>query len=57
LGGTETGRTLCLNGTIPNGQVRIGDSTVMVSEATDDHYRAIRSAFYLDLENVDASMQ
>lgn len=29
----------------------------MVSEATDDHYRAIRSAFYLDLENVDASMQ
>ena len=56
LGGKETCRTMHPNGTIQNVQVQIGDSTVMVSQATD-HYPAMASAFYLYVENADAAMQ
>jgi PhnB protein len=55
LGGTETCRTMRPNGTVQNVQVKIGDSTLMISEATD-RYPAMCSAFYLYVENAEASM-
>ncbi|MBR0566893.1 VOC family protein [Azoarcus sp. L1K30] len=56
LGGKETCRTMRPNGDIQNVQVRIGDSTVMVSQATD-RYQAMASAFYLYVANADQSIQ
>lgn len=56
LSGKETCRTMRPNGTIQNVQVQIGDSTVMVSQATD-RYPAMASAFYLYAANADATMQ
>lgn len=56
LGGTETCRTMRTGGSIQNVQVRIGESTVMVSEATD-HYPAMCSAFYLYVDDAHASLQ
>ncbi len=55
LNGTETCRTMRPNGSIQNVQVQLGDSTVMVSEATD-RYPPMCSAFYLYVENADAAM-
>jgi PhnB protein len=56
LGGVETCRTMRQNGLVANVQVRIGTSTVMVSEATE-HYAPMASAFYLYVEDAHASMQ
>jgi PhnB protein len=55
LGGTEVCRTMRPNGLVANLQVQIGTSTVMVSEATE-HYRPMAGAYYLYVENADASM-
>jgi PhnB protein len=56
LNGIETCRTMRPNGSIQNVQVQLGDSTVMVSEATD-RYPPMSSAFYFYVENADAAMQ
>lgn len=55
LGGTETCRTRRPNGLIQNVQVKLGTSTVMVSEATE-RYKPMASAYYLYVENANASM-
>ena len=56
LGGTETCRTMRPNGLIQNVQVRLGTSTVMVSEATE-RYTPMAAAYYLYVEDADTSMQ
>lgn len=56
LGGTETCRTMRPNGLIQNVQVKLGTSTVMVSEATE-RYTPMAAAYYLYVEDADASMQ
>jgi PhnB protein len=56
LGGEETCRTMRGDASIQNVQVRIGQSTVMVSEATD-RYPAMYSAFYIYVEDAHASMK
>lgn len=55
LGGVETCRTMRPDGQIANVQVRLGTSTVMVSEATE-RYKPMASAFYLYVENADEAM-
>jgi PhnB protein len=55
LGGEEACRTMRTDGRIQNVQVKLGTSTVMVSEATA-RYPAMASAFYLYVENADAAM-
>jgi len=56
LAGVEVCRTVRPSGVIQNVQVRIGDSTVMVSEATE-RYPAMASAFYLYVADAAASME
>ena len=56
LGGTETCRTLRPDGRIANVQVRIGDSTLMASEASPQ-YPPMPAAFYLHVADARASMQ
>lgn len=56
LGGRETCRTLRTDGCIQNAHVRLGDSTVMVSEASE-RYPAMSCAFYLYVENAEAAME
>ena len=56
LGGEETCRTMRGDGRIQNVQVKLGTSTVMVSEATD-HYPAMAAAFYLYVSDVEAAMK
>lgn len=56
LGGRETCRTMRPDGLIQNVIVQLGTSALMVSEATDN-YPAMCSAFYLYVENAQASMQ
>lgn len=56
LGGQETCRTLRADGRIQNVQVKLGTSTVMVSEATD-RYPAMAAAFYLYVSDADAAMK
>lgn len=56
LGGEETCRTMRPDGAIANAQVRIGESTVMVSEATPA-YPAMSAAYYLYVEDARASMR
>ena len=48
--------TLRPNGLILNVQVKLGTSTVMVSEATE-RYKPMAAAYYLYVEDADASMQ
>ena len=55
FGGTETCRTLRPNGLIANVQVKIGTSTVMVSEASDT-YPPLSSAYCLYVEDANATM-
>lgn len=55
LGGEETCRTV-RDGRIQNVQVRLGTSTVMVSEASV-RYPAMAAAFYLYVSDADAAMQ
>lgn len=56
LGGQETRRTLRLDGKIANAQVRIGTSTVMVSEALA-HYPAMPASYYLYVEDADLAVR
>lgn len=56
LGGTDMCRTMRPNRLIQNVQVRLGTSTVMVSEATEC-YTPMTAAYYRDVEDSDASMQ
>jgi PhnB protein len=56
LGGEETCRTMRQDGQIANVQVRIGTSTVMVSEATQ-RYKPMTAAYYLYVEDADLSMK
>jgi len=55
LGGEETCRTMRSDGRIRNAQIRLGTSTVMVSEATE-RYPAMAAAFYLYVSDADAAM-
>jgi PhnB protein len=56
LGGEETCRTMRSDGSVQNVQVRLGTSTVMVSEATE-RYPAMAAAFYLYVPDADAAMK
>lgn len=54
LGGIETCRTLRPDGLIANVQVRLGTSTVMVSEATERN-QPMAAAYYLYVEDADGA--
>ena len=56
FGGEELGRSLRPDGNIANAQVRIGSSTVMVSEAPDQ-YKAMHGTYYLYVNDASASMK
>lgn len=56
LDGEETCRTMRGDGHIQNVQVRLGTSTVMVSEATE-RYPAMAAAFYIYVSDADAAMR
>ena len=56
LGGRETCRTMRPDGKVANCQVLIGDTTVMVSEATE-RFQPSRSAFYLYVADADEAMK
>lgn len=56
LGGEESCRTERPDGSIQNVQVRLGTSTVMVSEATE-RYRPMAAACYLYVTDAHASMK
>jgi PhnB protein len=55
LGGTEIGRH-CSGGRIANAQVRLGTSTVMVSEASAA-FPAMTGSYYLYVEDADEAMR
>ncbi len=55
FGGAEELRSLRPDGRIANAQVRIGTSTVMVSEASE-RYPPMAAPFYLYVEDADAAM-
>ena len=54
--GEEIGRSLRADGKIANAQVRIGSSTLMISEASA-RYKPMPASYYLYVEDADASMQ
>ena len=56
LEGFETCRTMRSDGLIANVQVKLGTSTVMVSEATD-RYKAMAASYYLYVDDAHASMK
>lgn len=56
LGGEETCRTLRADGKVQNVQIRLGTSTVMVSEASD-RYPQMGCAFYVYVADADAAMK
>lgn len=56
LGGEELHRSLRPDDNIANAQVRIGTSTIMVSEATQ-RFPAMPASYYLYVEDADASMR
>ena len=55
LGGTELLRHLRDDGQIANAQVRLGTSTVMVSESSP-HYPAMAASYYFYVADADAAM-
>lgn len=55
FGAVEIGRTQRPDGKIANAQVRIGDTSFMVSEATDA-YPPSRCALYLYVDEADEAM-
>lgn len=55
LGGTEIDRTLGEGDRIANAQVRIGNCTVMVSEASAD-WPAMPASYYLYVADTDAAV-
>lgn len=56
FGGEELGRSSRPDGNIANAQIRIGSSTVMVSEAPEQ-YKGMHGAYYLYVNDADASMK
>ncbi len=56
LGGEETLRTMRADGTVQNVQVKLGTSTVMVSEATA-RYPQMGCAFYLYVQDAHEAMK
>ena len=56
LGGEETCRTMRADGKVQNVQVKLGTSTVMVSEATAS-YQQMGCAFYLYVADAHGAMQ
>ncbi len=56
LAGTEVLRSMRPDGKPANVQVRLGTSTVMVSEASKD-YAAMAGSYYLYVDDADASME
>lgn len=55
LGGEEVGVHYRPDGAIANAQVRIGNATIMVSEASGA-YPAMPASYYLYVEDADAAM-
>lgn len=55
LGGEEAGISYRPDGAIANAQVRMGSTTVMVSEASDA-FPAMPASYYLYVEDADAAM-
>ncbi len=55
LGGAEIDRHHRPDGRIANAQVRLGTSTVMVSEASDE-WPAMPASYYLYVENADVAV-
>ena len=56
LGGEEVLRTMRPDGAVANVQVRLGTSTVMVSEATG-RYPPMAAAYYLYVADADAALR
>lgn len=56
LGGVETHRSLRPDGKIANGQIRFGEASIMISEASRG-FAPSQSTFYLYVENADAAMK
>jgi PhnB protein len=56
LAGTEVGRTMRDDGRVANVMVRLGTSTVMVSEASAA-FPAMRGSYYLYVEDADDAMR
>jgi PhnB protein len=54
--GVEIGRSTRADGHLANAQVRIGSSTLMVSESSE-RYTPMPGAFYVYVADADASMQ
>ena len=53
--GVEIGRTLRDDGKIANSQIRVGTTTIMISEAVVA-YPAMPASYYIYVENADNSM-
>lgn len=56
LDGVDEGRTVSPDGVLRNGQLRFGDNSMMVSEASE-RYPASRSTFYLYVADCDAAVR
>ncbi|MCL4671871.1 MAG: VOC family protein [Sphingomonadaceae bacterium] len=56
FGAKEIGRSLAPDGRIANCQLRFNTATIMVSDASEQ-FPASSGAFYLYVENADASME
>jgi PhnB protein len=56
LGGEETGRTMRDDGLVANVLVRLGTSTVMVSDASPA-FQAMTGSYYLYVADADAAME
>ena len=54
---TEIGRTALPNGRIANVRIKIGTSTFMASEADQENMKAMRSAYYVYVEDVDHTLE
>jgi PhnB protein len=54
FGATVIGKTVFPNGRIANIRVRIGTSSFMLSEASDEAMKAMPASYYLYVEDVDA---
>ncbi len=55
LGGVEQGRTMRPDGLVANARVRLGTSTVMISNAVKD-YGPMAAAYYLYVDDAHAAM-
>jgi PhnB protein len=50
----EVGRTV-MNGRIANVRIRIGTSTFMISESSEENLKAMKGAYYVYVEDADAT--